>query len=290
MPAGMTATPPCCSARPATCPNTASSAARCSSSSSPPRKAGVAPRPCWQTACSTAFRWMPSTACTTCPARRSASSCTRSARSWPPATAGRVTFRGTGGHGGATPHLSTDVLVLQAQFITGAANHRQPQRRPPSTPRSSASARSPAARPDALNVMPAKVVLGGTARSYTPAVRDTMERRMRELATGLAASFGCTAEVEYDRVRHRPGEPCGANRHRRGRRHRRWSAPPRWTATAPPVTGGEDFASMLQAKPGAFVFLGQGAGGATSEGAPHARPTISTTTPSPTAPVSGSAW
>jgi hippurate hydrolase len=35
---------------------------------------------------------------------------------------------------------------------------------------------------------------------------------------------------------------------------------------APPVTGGEDFASMLLAKPGTFVFLGQGAGGATSKG------------------------
>ena len=113
--------------------------------------------------------------------------------------------------------------------------------------------------------MPAAITLGGTARSYTEAVRDTMERRLRELATGLAATYGCTAEIEYSR---------------RGRalvNHAEQTGVALKAAAAlvgagavdgnmVPVTGGEDFAAMLAARPGCFVFLGQGAGGATSEG------------------------
>ena len=175
-----------------------------------------------------------------------------------------VTFRGTGGHGGATPHLSTDVLVLQAQFIMALQTIVSRNVAAIDSAVISVGAVHGGSA-GALNVMPAEVVLGGTARSYTSAVRDTMERRMRELATGLATSFGCSAEVEYNR-----GGTAVVN-------HAEQTAIAVAAATdlvgaaqvdgnAPPVTGGEDFASMLQAKPGTFVFLGQGAGGATSKG------------------------
>ncbi len=176
----------------------------------------------------------------------------------------RVTFRGTGGHGGATPHLSTDVTVLQAQFIL--ALQTIVSRNVAAVDAAVISVGAIwGGSPDALNVMPAQVVVGGTARSYTVAVRDTMERRMRELATGLAASFGCTADIDYYRL----GTPLV--------NHPDETAKAVAAATAlvgaggvdgnsQPVTGGEDFASMLEAKPGAFVFMGQGAGGATSEG------------------------
>ncbi len=176
----------------------------------------------------------------------------------------RVTFQGTGGHGGATPHLSTDVTVLQAQFVL--ALQTVVSRNVAAADAAVISVGAIAAgSPEALNVMPSTVALGGTARSYTPAVRDTMERRMRELATGLATTFGCTADVEYDRM-----GTALVN-------HAEQTARAVAAATAlvgaeavdgntRPVTGGEDFASMLEAKPGAFVFMGQGAGGATSEG------------------------
>ena len=175
-----------------------------------------------------------------------------------------VTFRGTGGHGGATPHLSTDVLVLQAQFITALQTI---------VSRNVAAADAAVisvgavhgGSAEALNVMPAEVMLGGTARSYTVAVRDTMERRMRELAEGLAASFGCTAVVDYRRmgtalVNH-PEQTAVAVAAATA-----LVGAGRVDGNAAPVTGGEDFANMLEARPGAFVFLGQGAGGATAEG------------------------
>lgn len=175
-----------------------------------------------------------------------------------------VTFKGTGGHGGATPHLSTDVTVLQAQFIMALQTV---------VSRNIAAVDAAVISVGAIaggsfgstNVMPAEIRLGGTARSYLPAVRDTMERRMRELAEGLAASFGCTAEVQYNRngtplVNHpdQTAIAAGAASALVGEA--------KIDANALPMTGGEDFAYMLEAKPGAFIFMGQGAGGATSEG------------------------
>jgi hippurate hydrolase len=175
-----------------------------------------------------------------------------------------VTFRGTGGHGGATPHLSTDVTVLQAQFILALQTV---------VSRNISAVDAAVISVGAIqggsfgstNVMPAEIRVGGTARSYNNHVRDIMETRMTELAKGLAASFGCTAEVAYSRngtplVNHAEqaaiataaaAELVGANK---------------VDGNALPVTGGEDFAYMLEARPGAFMFMGQGAGGATSEG------------------------
>ena len=176
----------------------------------------------------------------------------------------RVVFRGTGGHGGATPHLSTDVLVLQAQFIMALQTIVSRNIAAIDSAVISVGAVHGGSA-GALNVMPAEVALGGTARSYKEEVRDTMERRLRELAAGLASTFGCTAEVEYAR-----NGTALVN-------HAEQTATAIEAAAAlvgaqqvdgdmPPVTGGEDFAEMLKVKPGAFMFMGQGAGGATSEG------------------------
>jgi len=175
-----------------------------------------------------------------------------------------VTFRGTGGHGGATPHLSTDVTVLQAQFILALQTV---------VSRNIAAVDSAVISVGAIeggsfgstNVMPAEIRIGGTARSYLPAVRDTMERRMRELAGGLAASFGCSAEVQYSRN----GTPLVNHAEQTATAAAAAAAlagAERVDGNAQPVTGGEDFAFMLERKPGAFMFMGQGAGGATSEG------------------------
>jgi hippurate hydrolase len=175
-----------------------------------------------------------------------------------------VTFRGTGGHGGATPHLSTDVTVVTAQFILALQTI---------VSRNVAAVDSAVISVGAIqggsfgstNVMPAEMRIGGTARSYVPAVRDMMERRIAELANGISASFGCTAEPQYFRgttalVNHAEqtatavaaaGALVGSTR---------------VDPDAPASTGGEDFAHMLEARPGAFIFMGQGAGGATSEG------------------------
>jgi hippurate hydrolase len=106
--------------------------------------------------------------------------------------------------------------------------------------------------------MPAAITVTGTARSYTPAVRDLLERRMGELAQALAAMHGATAEYQYAR-----GVPATVN-------HPEQTAIARQAAAAlvgaaavgehAPITGAEDFSLMLEARPGAFMFIGGGEG------------------------------
>jgi hippurate hydrolase len=107
--------------------------------------------------------------------------------------------------------------------------------------------------------MPAELTVTGTSRSYVPKVRDLLERRIGELAQGLAAAYGCTADYLYQR-----GAPALVN-------HREQTGIAVAAATglvgagavdpnAAPVTGAEDFALMLEARPGAFMFIGGGAG------------------------------
>ncbi|MBO1074382.1 M20 aminoacylase family protein [Roseomonas marmotae] len=175
-----------------------------------------------------------------------------------------VTFRGTGGHGGAAPHLSTDVTVVQAQFIM--ALQTIVSRNVAAVDAAVISVGAVAGGSfGSVNVMPSEIRIGGTSRSYVPAVRDLMEKRLAELAHSVAASFGCTAEPEYLRgttalVNH--AEQTGIALAAAGALVGNGRVDP----NAPQTTGGEDFAHMLEARPGAFMFMGQGAGGATSEG------------------------
>ena len=107
------------------------------------------------------------------------------------------------------------------------------------------------------NVIPDTAYMNGTVRSFTPEVRDLAERRLREIVAGQAASYGCEAEVVYNR-----GYPATYN-----------SAEGVVTATKAardvsgdeavvddfePVMGSEDFSYMLQKRPGAYLFMGQG--------------------------------
>jgi hippurate hydrolase len=109
----------------------------------------------------------------------------------------------------------------------------------------------------AYNVIPDEVHIGGTVRSFKPQTQDLVERRMGEIIQGTAAACGATAEFDYRRgypptVNHADeamfaadvaAEICGDDKVNR---------------TVLPSLGGEDFSYMLQARPGAYVFLGQG--------------------------------
>ncbi|WP_270933138.1 M20 aminoacylase family protein [Falsiroseomonas oryzae] len=169
-----------------------------------------------------------------------------------------VTFRGTGGHGGSTPHLATDITIVQAHFVLALQTI---------IGRNVAAVESAVlsvgsiqgGSPVSPNVMPAELTITGTARSYTPSVRDILERRIGELAHGLSAAHGCTADVTYLR-----GTPALVNHAEQTQvAIAAASALVGPTAVEPsfaPVTGAEDFALMLQACPGSFMFIGGGRG------------------------------
>lgn len=109
----------------------------------------------------------------------------------------------------------------------------------------------------AVNVIPETVELGGTVRSLEAKVRDLLERRMQQLCEGVAAAHGAEVVLNYRR-----GYPVTVNH-------------PAQTSFAasvarevvgtgavndsmPPLMGGEDFSFMLEARPGAFIFMGNG--------------------------------
>ena len=111
----------------------------------------------------------------------------------------------------------------------------------------------------AYNVIPDSLHIGGTARSFRPEVRDLIERRLGEIAHGAAALHNARAEVEYRRnypptVNHAAetqfaagvaAEICGQDNVIRN---------------VAPSMGGEDFSFMLNARPGAMLWLGNGPG------------------------------
>ena len=112
---------------------------------------------------------------------------------------------------------------------------------------------------DTWNVIPAEVVLRGTVRTFDPAVQDLIERRMRVIVDGIAATFEMTAKLRYERrypaTVNSAGETAIAAAAAEavvGRAN---------VDTDPtPEMGSEDFAFMLQAKPGCYVWMGSRAG------------------------------
>lgn len=109
---------------------------------------------------------------------------------------------------------------------------------------------------DTFNVIPQTARLTGTARTLSPAIRDLLEVRMREVVEHTAAAFGARARLDYQR-----NYPVLSNHAREAgfaASVARQVAGDRVDTETPQVMGGEDFAFMLEARPGAFIYLGQG--------------------------------
>lgn len=168
-----------------------------------------------------------------------------------------VVFKGTGGHG-AVPHRATDpsVPLPVGHFLTGMQSIIG--RSVPARETAVISAGYIAGgHPDSGNVIPSEITVHGTARSYDPAVRDILENRLSELAKNLAAAYGCSASVLYER-----GYPalvnCVDQTAIAAKAADSVTGEANVNTDFPPITAGEDFAYMLQHKPGAFMLMGNG--------------------------------
>ncbi len=110
---------------------------------------------------------------------------------------------------------------------------------------------------DAFNVIPQRAKVTGTARSLDPLVRDLVERRLREVVQNVVAAYGATAHFHYSR-----NYPVTVNHPEQTEKAaaiaREVAGDAKVDADHPPVMGGEDFSFMLEARPGAFIFLGNG--------------------------------
>jgi hippurate hydrolase len=170
----------------------------------------------------------------------------------------RVRFTGKGGHGGAAPHLTADLSIVQAHFVLGLQTVVG-RNVPPMETALISVGYIQGGSSDACNVLPSALVVGGTARYFKPAVKETIDRRIRELAQQLAAMHGAGAEVDISwgaipLVNHEA--QCEVGIAAAGAVVGAGAIGTKGGGT----TGGEDFAFMLDVRPGAFIGIGNGVG------------------------------
>jgi hippurate hydrolase len=174
-----------------------------------------------------------------------------------------VTFKGTGGHG-AMPDRGTDPTYVAAQFIV-AVQGIIGRNVTPSQAAVLSVGHIQAGTPGSPNVIPSEVLIKGTARSFSASVRALLERRLAEVAQGIAQAGGCEAVSKYHR--RYPALVNAADQTKIaveaaaltvGREN--------VEANVVPIAGAEDFAFMLEKKPGAYIMIGNGG---TVEGGCH---------------------
>ncbi len=175
-----------------------------------------------------------------------------------------VVFRGTGGHG-AMPHMGTDPTQPAASFVTATQNIIGRNVSPQHAAVLSVG-HIAAGSYGSPNVIPAEVTVRGTARSYTPADRDLLERRLGEAAQGIAAAHGCSVEYHYLR-RYPPLVNASAQTDIALRAAAATVGAANVDGDVERLTGAEDFAFMLEKKPGAYILLGNG--GSVEDGSCH---------------------
>jgi amidohydrolase len=165
-----------------------------------------------------------------------------------------VTIEGVGSHA-AYPHQGIDTTLAAAQVVVALQSIVARN----TDPLASAvlSVTSFRTETDAFNVIPARVTLRGTVRTLDPAVQDATEERFRRVVANTAAAFGATASIDYVR-----SYPVMSNHSREAEFAARVAAEVagenRVDPLANPSMGAEDFAFMLEARRGAFIWTGNG--------------------------------
>ena len=166
----------------------------------------------------------------------------------------RVTFTGSGTHG-AKPHLGRDPITAAAHFLT-TLQTLVGRVIDPLQPAVVSACSVQAGNPDALNVIPETVEIGGTARAYHPAVRDALETGIGQLCQGTAATFGIKADYRY--IRRIPPVINDPDATARALGAARAVFGDRVRTAFPPSTAGDDFACFAEQAPGCYVWLGNG--------------------------------
>ncbi|TVV75816.1 amidohydrolase [Sphingomonas solaris] len=164
-----------------------------------------------------------------------------------------IVLTGKGGHA-ALPHQTPDAILAAADLV-GQLNTIVSRR----VPATKAAVLSVTQIHGGLahNVIPAEVRLMGTVRTFDPQVQDMIEQSLRDMAAGVALSSGTSVAVIYDR--YYPATINGAESAALALEAA--AAVCADAAEAPdPAFTSEDFAFMLQARPGAYLWLGQGRG------------------------------
>ncbi|MGI9372045.1 MAG: M20 aminoacylase family protein [Hyphomicrobiales bacterium] len=164
-----------------------------------------------------------------------------------------IDIEAKGGHG-AKPHMSNDPIIVGTHIVQALQTIVSRNADPLDSAVISVTTFKAG---DTFNVIPHTAQLTGTCRSLSNEVRDLMETRMGEVVENVAAAFGAKATLHYKRnypvtINHEEQTDFAVSI------AREISGDERVRDDTPPVMGAEDFSFMLEARPGAFIFLGQG--------------------------------
>jgi hippurate hydrolase len=163
-----------------------------------------------------------------------------------------IRIEGLGGHA-ARPHLCIDTVLAGAQLITALQSIVSRSVDPLEAAVVSICEFHAG---NARNVIPQTAELRGTVRTLTAAMRKLVEKRMREVVAGVAQVTGTRIDLTYERgypvlVNHAPQTDIAIEVAKQ-------IAGDANVGEMPPMMGAEDFAFMLEARPGAFIFCGNG--------------------------------
>ncbi|WP_295314465.1 M20 aminoacylase family protein [Roseobacter sp.] len=160
-------------------------------------------------------------------------------------------IEGLGGHA-AKPNETIDTTVVASQIVMAAQTIASRNADP--VDQIVVSITSFETSSKAYNVIPQRVMMKGTVRTMSPKMRDLAQTRLTTLAEGIAASFGATARMDYTR-----NYPVMVNHEEQTEFAASVAASVAGScADAPLVMGGEDFAYMLEERPGAYILVGNG--------------------------------
>ena len=167
-----------------------------------------------------------------------------------------IEIEGLGGHA-AQPHRCVDTTLVAAQVIVALQSIASRNVDPLESVVVTVAALH--TEGTAFNVIPQRAEMKGTVRTLSPAAQDLTERRIAEIADLTARAHGATARVDY--IRNYPvTENHPAQAEFAAAIAAEIAGEGMVDRATPPLMGAEDFSFMLNARPGAFIFLGAGDG------------------------------
>jgi len=166
----------------------------------------------------------------------------------------QITIHGKGAHA-ALPHNGIDPVPVACQMVMALQTIITRNKKPVDAGVISVTMIHAG---EATNVVPERCEIQGTVRTFTLEVLDMIERRMREVAEHTCAAFGATLEFKFKR--NYPPTVNHAVETAFARQVMAGIVGAERVVAQEPTMGAEDFAYMLQARPGCYVFMGNGDG------------------------------
>ncbi len=165
----------------------------------------------------------------------------------------QITMKGKGGHA-AKPHECVDPIVAASAAVQAIQSFASRNVDPLNSVVVSITQFHAGT---AFNIIPQEAHLSGTVRCLDEEVRTLVEKRVEEIVSHVALAHGCIADVGYERM-YPPTVNHVEQVNFAGEICRSIAGDANVDMNTPPVMGGEDFSFMLEARPGAFIYVGNG--------------------------------